>query len=549
MITETQIKPLRPYQQKAVDAVVAAKYRGVSRVLYTAPTGTGKTRVFVGIVEALGLKRPALILAHREELLQQASDRISEIIPSANVQIECGSQRAKEGSDVVIASIQSVGREGSSRLGWLNPGLIICDEAHHSTASGYKRAFERFGAFDGRSFLVGTTATPKRLDRMNLKSIFEEHVFDYPIREAMNDGWLCDILGYSVQTHTDLTKVRTVAGDYNQAELAKAVNNYGRTGSAIHAWKETAVDRKTIVFCVDVAHSQDSAQMWRDAGYSAECVHGAMGKESRQDVFARFRSGDIQVLTNCEIATEGLDVPEVSCVVMLRPTQSWALFCQMIGRGLRPVKPNCVVLDLVDNTNKNNLATVPTILDLPPGMDLEGKSLKAAAEILDELGEKLSFLENYDPASFSELETTFSQIDILGRLKPNAVVQANSRLAWIALPGGRFTLSCGTGKKADLAEDGLGMWWLRMKEGEQEEKRRVVNDMQRALHAADVLVSIKWPEAQWLGSQSASWRRNIPSEKQIACLCKFGYAESVVRAMSRGEASSLITMKISGIKR
>lgn len=541
---------LRPYQQDAIAAVMAARDRGLQRVLYTAPTGTGKTTVFVGILAAMGIGRPALILAHREELLTQAAERIRLLLPGVVVTAETGANRASRGSDVVVASIQALGRKGCDRLGWLEPGLIICDEAHHVCAAGYIRTFERFGCYrNGGPFLVGTTATPKRLDRLNLKTVFEDHVFDYPIRQAMEDGYLCDVRGYSVVTQTDLRGVRTTAGDYNQAELSRAVNTEQRTQSALKHWLGVAPERKTIIFCVTVEHAKAAAETWRKAGIAAQAVHGDMDPRVRRELMSRFRAGEVQVLTNCEICTEGLDVPDTSCIVMLRPTKSWALFVQMVGRGLRPVKPDCVVIDLVDNTDRNNLASVPAILDLPPGINLEGRTLKETAKKMEQLTEGAAFLHDYQPETFTELETMLRTVDLFGRVTPTPEVSAHSRLAWLYMPGDYYRLSLPPKRIAEIRKDGLGRWHTSFSEsGQLVFSPQSIESLTESLRTADKHIEAIWPDSVALAYSGGKWRRDGATEKQRAALKQLGQRPEVIDRLNKGEASSMISMLRAGAR-
>lgn len=534
---------LRPYQERAVAAVREARENGLRRVFFTAPTGTGKTTIFVAVIAALGMGRPSLVVAHREELLEQAAQRVRSLLPGLSVGIEGGNRRASPWCDVVVGSVQTLGRPGSSRLEGLNPGLLIVDECHHAPAPGYKRTFERFGCYepDG-AFLVGCTATAKRLDRINLRNVFEAHVFDYPIRQAMEDGYLCEVRGYAVVSRTDLSKVHVTAGDFNQKELSRAVNQEARTLAVIKHFREVASDRKTIVFCVDVAHAKEAARMWREAGFVAAHVDGEMRPEVRRAVMDRFRSGAVQVLTNCEIATEGVDVPDTSCIVMLRPTQSWALYVQMAGRGLRPVKADCIIIDVVDNCDRHSLASVPAILDLPPGIDLEGRTLKETAKAMEQLAEAASFMSSYEPATFTELQTMLRSVDLFGRVDSPPAVEANSRLSWLLMPGDYYLLQCGAGCQARLDRDGLGLWKLSVRGPEINTDAAFSPDIAESLRAADERVIETWPEVGRIAGRNCRWRSDSPTDKQKSLLRKLRQPQEAIDRMSRGQASSLISI-------
>lgn len=537
---------LRPYQEQAVAAVLDARERGLSRVLYTMPTGCGKTQAFVEIARRMmaAVQRPALVIAHREELLDQAAHRFQAMMPGVWVDVEQGPRRAGHLSEVVVASVQTLSRS-EQRLSWLHPGVVICDEAHHAPAAGYRKVFTRFGCFSGEAYLVGCTATPKRLDKLNLHAIFEEQVFDYSIRTAIRDGWLCDVRGYRVKSQVDLSKVHTTAGDFNQAELAEAVNVAARTDAAIKHWQEVAAARSTIVFCASVAHAQDAAAAFCERGISAEFVHGGMKPDERQGVLARFTRGRTQVLTNVEVLTEGFDHPPTSCVVMLRPTQSWGLYAQMIGRGTRICdgKSDLVVVDVVDNCQKHSLASVPAILDLPADLDLEGKSLSQAADMLDELGEQAAVLATYEPQTYRELETTLQQVDLFARVEPPQEVKKLSRLAWIRLHDGSYLLDVDHNPRrvARILPDMLGMYRCSLQQGDEVRTHPQPAELHVAFQRADRAVERAWPDLVRRVVANAPWRYQPPTEKQVGLLRRLGYASEAISALNKGQASGLIT--------
>src|SRR5581483_11568102 len=313
---------LRPYQLEAVEAVerVLSEKRH-RRLLLTLPTGTGKTVAFAEVIRrrrAAGDLRPVLILAHRVELIDQAAAKVRWANPDLEVAVECGSRTAPESADVVVASVQTLQSPHCKRLSSLKPGLVIVDEAHHSTATSYRRILGRFGALDGGIVpLLGCTSTPYRFDRADLGDIFDAEVYRMGLQEAIEQGWLCPIRCYRVVTETSLAGVHTRAGDFATGELGRAVNVAARTDLVIEKWREVAGDRRTLVFCVDVRHAWDVAEAFRAGGFTAEAVDGAMKAASRAAVISRFRSGETQVLTNCDLLGEGFDLPEVSAVVMM----------------------------------------------------------------------------------------------------------------------------------------------------------------------------------------------------------------------------------------
>jgi hypothetical protein len=445
------------------------------------------------------------------------------------------------------------------------------DESHHAPSSTYVTALKEFGAFDAVDPVpvVGCTATPKRLDRKMIHgqsdAVFEKLVYQYPIRDAIRDGYLCDIVGYVVKGIADLDNIKTSGGDFNQKDLSKAVNVESRTKKAIEHWKEIASDRKTIVFCVDVQHAMDVADAFRKAGVSALHVSGAMDSQERKRTISKFENGEAQVLTNVELATEGYDHKPINCVLMLRPTKSWGLFSQAIGRGTRifPGKKNLLVIDVCDNTSKHNLATIPTILDLPPQLNLQGHSLLETAVMVDQLGENAQHLTEIlakttgkakkpEELQFDDLRTVLHQIDLLGRIQAPTPIKDWSNFDWVSNDSG-YRLSVGRGangiRSATVSKNHDGKWVLHLWEGKglvhqlslfQDE---VGGTLEKTIASADFEIERMWSDTVFLAKSGAGWKTRKPTDKQRELLKRFGIAESVIALMSAGEASKFIDDK------
>ena len=349
---------LRPYQNDAVHAVLAALTKGQRRQLVAMPTGCGKTIVFVHL--AAQAKRPVLIVAHRDELLDQAAVKaIAAGIDPADIG-KIKAERNEWDKRFVVASIQSlyrrVGPLPSNRF-----GLIVIDEANHALAATYRGVIDHFKP----TLLLGVTATPDRGDGKGLAEIFgPEPVFSYPLKQAMTDGWLVRPRQWAIATGASLNGVHTRHGDFALNELADVINTPERNRLVAQAWHERANGRPTIVFTVDMQHACDLAEAFADVGVRAAAIHGKTPGDERQDQLERLERGRLDVLCNCALLTEGWDCPPVSCIVMARPTHSRALYAQCIGRGLRPHdgKADCIILDITDNCRRHRLVTVGDLL-------------------------------------------------------------------------------------------------------------------------------------------------------------------------------------------
>lgn len=364
---------LRDYQQAAVKAANQAWCEGLGRVVWSMATGTGKTVAFAAVAErALRASRRVLILAHREELIQQAADKLGAFAPWARDLVGVvKAERDEWEAQCVVASVQSL---QGARLERYEPGafsLVIVDECHHAAAPSYRAILDHLQV----PYVLGVTATPKRGDGVGLHEVFARVVYTYALQDGIRDGHLCDVRQFTIETDTDLDGVATRAGDFAERQLAETVNTSGRNALVTQAYRDHAAGRKAVAFCVDVAHAQDLAEEFRQAGYAAEAVWGGMGDEARADTLARFSAGELEVLTNCQVLTEGWDEPSVSCVLMARPTKSRLLYQQCVGRGTRlhPDKPDLLVLDFVDATRRHNLVTTPDLLG-DSVKNLRGKS-------------------------------------------------------------------------------------------------------------------------------------------------------------------------------
>lgn len=541
---------LRDYQQRCLDSIDSLHTQGYNRLLAVLFTGAGKTTIFSEYsrrkVEDGG---KVVILAHRDELIRQAADRLWGQC-GIRAGIEIGSEKADSTARVIVASVASVGRKDSKRLEGFNPTDVICDEAHHAAADTYMNATRRFGCYDGRARYLGVTATPHRLDNKPLHgsedAIFETVAFDYGVVRGILDDWLVDIKAFRSYAGYSLEGVKKTAGDWNQKELADRVDNNDDNWQAFKHWRELAEDRRTIVFCVDVDHSKHMATLFRAEGFTAECVHGGTPKEDRDAIIARFRSGETQILTNCNIATEGFDAPEISCVLLMRPTQSWSLFTQMVGRGLRlaPGKTDCIVVDVVGIGADKSLASVPEMLGLPKSASSSGGSMRQTVTAWNELDDWQKARLMRRDFDLSSMAGILEEFDLLAELKPPKEVSAHSSLMWLPSGPGRYVLGCGSDQvnkniRAILEEDTLGRWNLEILGDTTvfQQKEPLTDSTDDALRIADERVKQVFPTIARLAGQDARWREGAPSSRQRELLLKFGYLDEEVDVMTKGDAS------------
>jgi superfamily II DNA or RNA helicase len=330
---------LRPYQNDALGRLDAAFNAGRRAPLLAAPTGSGKTVIAAELIRReTAAGRRVLFVAPRRELIHQCSDKLRAFGVPHGVLL-AGDPRRNLGALAQVASIDTL-RARLDRLPLPDPDLLVVDEAHLYVTRIRVGLLESWPA----ARRVGLTATPARKDGRGLRLLFDELIEVATVPELMRLGFLVPARYFSI-AEPDLARVHTVAGDYHVGELAEAVNPL--VADVPTTWLQRAPGRRTAVFAVNVKHSVALRDAFLQHGVAAEHVDGDMPTREREAAFDRFRDGRTQVLTNCQLASYGFDLPELDCVVLARPTRSLVLYLQMIGRGLRPAdgKADCLVLD------------------------------------------------------------------------------------------------------------------------------------------------------------------------------------------------------------
>src|SRR5438067_4942374 len=369
----------RPYQYEAVAALLAAAARGVQRPLLVLPTGTGKTIIFALLVQRRGGR--ALILAHRDELIQQAVDKLHLVDPTLPLGVVQGEQDRHDAS-IVIASVQTLSRR--TRLTRLVPDFqtTVIDEAHHAPAPTYRRILEYCHAWrpDG-PLVVGVTATPERGDRQSLRQVFDCIVYQKTLVEMMQAGYLVDLRATQVLLQADSAALRTQHGDFIEAELETLLLAANAPAQVLAAFQTHAADRKALVFTPTVALAYAMADTFRTAGIPAEALDGTTPLATRRAILQRLHTGATRVVANCAVLTEGFDEPSVDCIIIARPTQSAVLYQQMLGRGTRtyPGKTDCLGLDIVGVSTHPTLHTAATLF----ACDAERLARQSVLELLD----------------------------------------------------------------------------------------------------------------------------------------------------------------------
>lgn len=365
---------LRGYQLECADAVMHAAANGQRRPAVILPTGAGKTVVFSEIARRWlqRHRRRVLVLAHREELIDQAAAKLEMMLAGTGLRVGISKAGKRQVlADVVVGSVQTL-RGATRREEIRDVGLVIVDECHHATADSYRLILDHFGCFgDSGAVALGVTATMSRGDKARLADVWPEIVYERDIAWMIRRGYLVGVDGKRIVVpDLDLRKVRRMAGDYSDGALGAALEGSLAPEAIAKAYDEHAGARQGILFAPTVSSAAVIGQALTDSGKTFRLVHGAMGASERHQALDDFREGRLQGLASCMILTEGTDLPMAEVGVMARPTTVAALYVQMAGRVLRPHpgKTRALLLDVCGVTAKHSLISP---------VDLFGKELNA----------------------------------------------------------------------------------------------------------------------------------------------------------------------------
>lgn len=478
---------LRPYQQEALDAVQRDIARGHRRLLLQLATGAGKTILFASAIRLW--QQPTLILVHRQELLDQAVDKLKMVWPDVSVGIVKGSR--SEWDHLVIAStVQTLQhRDIPTRF-----TRVIIDEAHHAVSQQWQNVLERLGFMrpDADQLVLGVTATTQRLDGIGLHALFDRLSYRVTLADLVHQGYLVNLRGLRVKTGVQLDGIKVHHGDYDDAQLSLAVDTDDRNNLIAQAYRKYALGRPTIGFSVNIAHAQHLADTFNRAGIVSDWVAGSLSMRERQKRLHNFHTKKTQVLWNSQVLTEGYDEPHISCVILARPTQSPTLYAQMVGRGTRlaPQKTDCLILDVADIATKYPLQDLGVLLgEEHQEHEPTGKESVLTREPKDEI----------DPAPVSG-ELRVERLDLF----------TQSIFRWQAF-GDTWILPCAPGQRLYLIPQKEVFYQVVMREGTQTLTIHEAVPLDYAMGIAE-----DWVRAHPspLARKDAAWLREPATAKQ-----------------------------------
>lgn len=341
---------LRPYQidlrERARDAIA----RGTRRILIQSATGSGKTCLVANMLASAAQRgKRAWFCVHRRELLEQS---VQTFIEAADIEtgIVCAGYPTRSSAPVQVCSVPSLKRRAQKLK---PPDLLVIDEAHHLASASWKAVVEQFP----RAVHIGLTATPQRLDGRGLAPYFDTLICGPSTADLIAQGFLSPYVLYAPPNAVNLSSVHKVAGDYDKREVSDAMEATTVMGDAVSHYQQECPGARALVFAWSIEASERIAAQFVAAGVPAQHVDGETPRVVRAQAMRDFRAGTTRVLCNVDLFGEGLDVPAVDAVFLLRPTQSLGLYLQQVGRGLRPApgKAAVKIFDHVANWSRHGL--------------------------------------------------------------------------------------------------------------------------------------------------------------------------------------------------
>jgi superfamily II DNA or RNA helicase len=520
---------LRPYQEQAITAVEDALERGIQRPLIVLPTGTGKTVVFASLIARRG--GSALVLAHRDELLRQAADKLT--VADRTIGLGVGfvqAERDDTHAPVVVASVQTLARQ--TRLERLprHFDTVVVDEAHHAAARSYKRIIAHLHA---SPLILGVTATPRRSDG-RLGDVWQEVTFQRGIAEMIKAGYLADVRGIRVGLEAvDLDAVAQSGGDYDPEALGDALEQAAAPRHILAAYHQHAAGRKTAVFVPTVALAHTVARVFSDAGIAAEALDGSTPYEHRREILDRLRTGQTRVVVNVGVLSEGWDEPSLECIVIATPTRSQVKYAQIAGRGLRtyPGKTDCLIIDVVGVTDRLDLQTLPRLFGLrnqpEPGVTV--------TEALDrQTADDVAAADTAPAKTQTTGPMRSRQVSVLGpRDRDRPMHWLRHDRFWLLSAGQGTILALGPMRDRD------GDRWAVVRL-DRDRHQILARDIDLAYAHGIAEDHVRALGAHRLADPQAAWRRKPISDAQAQTLRRLGVL--VPEQATKGDASDLIAL-------
>lgn len=511
---------LRPYQEEAVQAVLAAwdSGRGGHRMLVSLPSGTGNSLVIAAVAKHFHYERVrSIVLVNRSAQVRRMAHKLRYVYGQAEVGVVRGPDDEPD-AQVIVASVQTLLQPDRLRRVQRRGrfGLVFADGAHHYVSKHYRRVLESFGVFrpDG-PLLLGVSSTPERADPAALSSLFERLVYRRGLPEMMLAGYLPDLRGVQVEASLDLSRARATAADGSRSDfddrvLSDLLNTPAFNNLVVRTIRQLAPDRQSLVFACSITHAEDLAFRLRLAGTPSAVVHSRLPDKDLAERLHAFGERRVRVLCSVDMLAEGFEDPQVSAVFVCRPTQSVGLYKDMIGRGMHPTpgKTECLVVDFADH-QRDGVQTLAALFGLPTA------AIKAHAG---------SVLEALRMAAEAP--------------QAKETAPPSPALRWLSLDDGVQLLVGGDAGNLYLVPTDGGYLVVAMRERTLTELAPRPLDLSFAQGVAED--HLRGQRGQRLAQADAQWRQRPASERQLEELHRHGVATHP--EMTKGEASDALSI-------
>jgi ATP-dependent helicase IRC3 len=551
---------MRPYQVECLAATLKDYRAGNRSLLWNLGTGAGKTVLAAGIPRLLRQQRgeKTLFLVPLDDLAWQAKAKFEAINPGMLVGIEKAEYRASPMDDIVIASIQTLGRTSSSgygaRLCQFDSAAVrnvIVDECDLAVSESYLRVFRYFGVlrgeegFDKSKLLLGITGTVSRHDGVGLDRVFEKISYQIQLRTLMETGpvidgavypYLVPPKVYRVNTQVDMSSAKARKGDFLESDMSHLLDTPERNRLIVDKYLELGEGLPPVCFTVDVKHAHHVAEEFKNRGIRAAVVSGETSREERDRIYRGYGNGGIQALCSCSALGRGWDHTMATVALLARPTKSNTLYRQQIGRILRPspspedyvklhstgrhpdwVKKHSIILDFCDLTGKHEIQTSATLFGLAPQFDMKGQKVTEAVKEIEALAAKQPGLDLRAAKDMAELRSQVDRIDLWRAPTVRPDVKRLSKFMWLELFEGVLQMQV-AGGLMEIRQNTLGQFEI----WQSRDGMRVLRDTQPELAAALTVADGMVPRDQepLLRSQ-AKWRGHPPTSPQCGLLWRY----------------------------
>ena len=541
---------LRPRQKTFVDRSVAA-LEAEGNTLSVAPTGAGKTVMFSAILGRLvsGVDSKALVLAHRDELTAQNRALFETMNPDISTSVYDATTKSWDGQ-VTFSMVPTLSRDNNlSTMPSID--LLVIDEAHHAVADTYQKIVNAAKEKNENCRVLGVTATPNRSDDRGLIEVFTNVGDQILVGELIRSGHLVPPRTFIMDlgVRNKLLDLKKTGEDFDMEAVEEILNQRPINEAVVDTWKEKANGRPTVVFCSTVEHARTVSIAFEDGGVAAAFVHGSLSPTDRQRELEKFQTGEVSVIVNVAVLTEGWDYPPTSCVVLLRPSSAKSTMIQMIGRGLRTIdaekypgvkKSDCIVLDfgtssLIHGTLEQDAVLDSALLDdvEPLTMDCRscGAKIPLASHECPICGEQFGSEEREKEEREIEPLTQVEMMEI------NLLQQSN--FLWVDL----------FGDNASLVSTGFEAWaglfqfedhWYAIG-GRQDNDLKLLTSGPRIVGLAAANDWLNLYETEDTVHKTRDWLSEVPTQRQIRVLPKQNKLDF---SLTRYRASALITFEM-----